>query len=216
MKFIIVGCGRVGVGLAHTLSQRGHITAIIDRDPVALATLGPRFKSEVFQGSGLDRDLLLQAGIERADGVAAVTGGDETNAVIARVSRQVFRVPRVVARVYDSRKAEVYQRLGLQTINPITWGTSRIAEILCYARLEPSVSLGSGEVDLVETEVPALLVGRTVNEVTISGEVHVVAISRGGKTFLPTLGTVFREGDVLHLAVLGTSTDRLNTLFMLT
>ena len=216
MKLIIVGCGRVGTGLAQTLSQRGHLVTAIEKDSATAAGIGPTFKGQTIIGSGFDRDVLLQAGIERADGLAAVTGSDESNAVIARVARQVFRVPRVVAHLYDPRKAEVYRRLGLQTINPISWGIERIAELLCYARLEPLVSLGSGEVDLVETEIPSLLVGRTVKEVTIPGEVQVVAISRGGKTFLPTLGTSLQEGDLLHLVILGTSADHLDTLLALT
>jgi trk system potassium uptake protein TrkA len=160
--------------------------------------------------------VLLQASIERADGLAAVTGSDEANVVLARLARQVFRVPRVIARLYDPRKADVYQRLGLQTINPVTWGIHRIAELLCYAQLGPIVSLGSGDVDLVETEIPLLLVGRTVNEVTVPGEVHITAISRGGKTFLPTLGTMFQAGDLLHVAVLAASANRLDALFTLT
>jgi trk system potassium uptake protein len=212
MKLIIIGCGRVGVGLARTLSQRGHAVTVVDKDPGAVTGVGPTFTGQTIIGSGFDRDVLLQAGIARADGLAAVTGNDEANAVIARLARQVFRVPRVVARLYDPRKAEVYRRLGLQTINPATWGVHRIAELLCYARLAPLVSLGSGDVDLVETEIPFLLVGRTVNEVTIPGEVHITAISRGGKTFLPTLGTAFQEGDLLHIAVLATSANRLTAL----
>jgi len=216
MKLIIIGCGRVGTGLARTLSQGGHTVTVVDKDPAAVTSVGPAFKGQTMIGSGFDRDVLLQAGIERADGLAAVTGSDEANAVIARLARQVFRVPRVIARLYDPHKAEVYRRLGLQTINPVTWGIHRIAELLCYARLEPLVSLGSGDVDLVETEIPPLLVGRTVNEVTIPGEVQVLAITRSGKTFLPTLGTTFQEGDLLHIAVLATSAHRLDALLTLT
>ncbi len=216
MKLIIIGCGRVGTGLARTLSQGGHTVTVVDKDPAAVTSVGPAFKGQTMIGSGFDRDVLLQAGIERADGLAAVTGSDEANAVIARLARQVFRVPRVIARLYDPPKAEVYRRLGLQTINPVTWGIHRIAELLCYARLEPLVSLGSGDVDLVETEIPPLLVGRTVNEVTIPGEVQVLAITRSGKTFLPTLGTTFQEGDLLHIAVLATSAHRLDALLTLT
>lgn len=216
MKLIIIGCGRVGAGLARALSQRGHTITVIDRDPATAASLGTAFKGQTILGSGFDRDVLLRAGIERADGLAAVTGSDEANVVTARLARHVFQVPRVVARLYDPRKAEVYRRLGLQTINPVTWGIHRIAELLCYSRLEPIVSLGSGDADLLEMEIPPLLIGRTVNEVMIPGEVHVVAISRGGKTFLPTLGTTFQEGDLLHVAVLATSVDRLSTIFTVT
>ena len=212
MKLIIIGCGGVGAGLAQTLSQRGHAVTMVDKDPVTFERLGSMFKGQTVLGGGLDREVLLQAGIERADGLAAVTGSDETNVVAARLARQVFRVPRVVARLYDPRKAEVYRRLGLQTINPVTWGINRIAELLCYSHLDTILSLGSGEVDIVEIEVPSLLVGRTVNEITLPGETQVVAISRGGKTFLPTLGTEFQAEDLLHLAMLAASADRLRTL----
>ncbi|MBI3302419.1 MAG: TrkA family potassium uptake protein [Deltaproteobacteria bacterium] len=212
MKIIIIGCGRVGAGLAQALNQRGHAVTVVDRDPVTFERLGAAFKGQTVAGGGFDRDVLLQAGIERADGLAAVTGSDEANAVIARLARQVFRVPRVVARLYDPRKAEIYRRLGLQTINPVTWGIHRIAELLCYSHLDTILSLGSGEVDIVEAELPPLLAGRTVNEVTLAGEIQVAAISRGGKTFLPTLGTVFQEGDLLHLVVLAASADRLKAL----
>ena len=211
MRIIVVGCGRMGAGLAQTLSLQGHAVTVVDSDPAAFERLGPAFKGQTVVGVGFDREVLLQAGIARADCLAAVTASDDANIVAARLASQVFRVPKVVARLYDPRKAEIYRRLGLQTIAPVTWGINRIAELLCYSPLETVLTLGS-DVDLVEAEVPALLVGRTVKELTILGEVHVVAISRGGKTFLPTLGTVFHEGDRLHLVVLATSADRLKAL----
>jgi trk system potassium uptake protein TrkA len=212
MKIIIIGCGRMGAGLARTLSLRGHAVTVVDNDPAAFERLGPAFKGQTVVGIGFDRDVLLQAGIERADGLAAVTASDEANVVAARIASQVFRVPRVVARVYDPHKAEIYQRLGLQTIAPVTWGIHQIADLLCYSPLDTVLSLGSGEVDLVKTEIPPLLAGRTVNELTVPGEIRVVAISRGGTTFLPTLGTVFQNGDLVHLVVLAASADRLRAL----
>jgi trk system potassium uptake protein TrkA len=211
MRIIIIGCGRMGSGLAQTLDLRGHAVTVVDKDSAAFERLGPSFKGQTVVGVGFDRDILVQAGIERADGLAAVTESDETNVVAARLASQVFRVPKVVARLYDPRKAEIYRRLGLQTIATTTWGINRIAELLCYSQFESVLSLG-GQVDIVEVEVPPLLVGRTVTELVVPGEIHVVAISRGGKTFIPTLGTVFREGDLVHVAVLATSADRLKAL----
>lgn len=212
MRIIIIGCGRVGSGLAGVLLQRGHAVTVVDIDPASFERLGPAFPGKTVAGVGFDRDVLLGAGIERADGLAAVTGSDEANVVVARLARQAFAVPRVVARIYDPRKATVYERLGLPTIAPVTWGIHRIAEVLCYSWLDAIHSLGSGEVDLVETEIPALLVGRTANELTVPGEIHVAAISRGGRTFLPTLGAVFQRGDLVHLLVLSASADRLKAL----
>lgn len=212
MKFIVIGCGRMGAGLARTLILRGHMVTVVDRDPAAFERLGPMFKGRTVAGVGFDRDVLLQAGIERADGLAAVTASDEANIVAARVASQVFRVPRVFARLYDPRKAEIYQRLGLQTIAPVAWATSRAADLLSYSELDTVLSLGSGQVDLVELEVPPLLVDRTIQDLTILGEAHVVTITRGSRTFLPTMGTRFQAGDLIHLAVATASIERVRAL----
>jgi len=216
MKIIIIGCGRMGAGLALTMSQRGHAVAVVDKDPTNFERLGPSFKGEVIEGIGLDRKVLLAAGIERADGLAAVTASDDVNVVIGRVASQVFRVPRVVARLYDPRKANIYGRLGLHTISPTIWGINQAAEVLCYSPLDAILNLGSGEVNIVTTEIPPLLVGQKVSELTVRGEIHVVAISRGGRVFLPTLGTEFCWDDIVYLVVLATSTDRLRALLGLT
>ncbi|HHX65798.1 MAG TPA: potassium transporter TrkA [Chloroflexi bacterium] len=212
MNILVIGCGRMGAELAQTLDRHGHGVTVVDSDPDAFGRLGPGFNGRTVVGIGFDRDVLLDAGIERADGLAAVTTSDEANLVAARLAQQIFRVPRIVARVYDPSKAEIYRRLGLQTISPVTWGVNRIAELLSFSPLSTVISLGGGAVDLVEVGVSPLLVGRTVNDVTVLGEVHVVAISRGGHTFLPTLGTGFREGDILHLAVMATSVERLRSI----
>lgn len=212
MRIIVVGCGRMGAGLARTLALRAHEVTVMDRDPSAFEQLGAAFSGQTVVGVGFDREALLQAGIERADGLAAVTASDEANVVTARLASRVFRVPRVVARVYNPRKAEIYDRLGLQTIAPVTWGINQIADLISYSPLETIVSLGNGEVNLVRAEIPALLVGRTVKELTVPSEVQVVTVSRGGAIFLPTLGTVFQPGDVVDLAVLAASTDRLMSL----
>jgi trk system potassium uptake protein len=214
MKMIIIGCGRVGAGLAKTLIDRGHSVTVVDRDPIAFEKLGNHFKGQMILGIGFDREALLKAGIERTDGVAAVTASDEVNVVASRIAKDIFQVPRVVARLYDINQAEIYKRLGIQTITPTSWGINRIADLLLYTHLEIVFSLGSGEVELVATEVPMLLVGKTVRDLTVPGEIHLVSIKRGNKTFLPTLGTIFREEDLLHLAVLTTSTNRLKEMLV--
>lgn len=212
MKFVIIGCGRVGAGLAQSLAGHGHTVAVIDKDPAAFARLGERFHGQTIAGMGFDRDVLLQAGIQRADGVAALTSSDEANIVIARIARDVFHVPRVVARLSEISRADVYQRLGIQTIVPTTWGIQRIAELLLYSPLETVYSLGSGDVELIEIDVTPILAGKTVRDLTVSGEIHLVAITRNNKTFLPTQGTIFQPHDRLHLAVLTASANRLRTL----
>jgi trk system potassium uptake protein TrkA len=212
MKIVIIGCGRIGSGLAQTLSRQGHAITAVDKDPAAFERLGPTFKGQTVTGIGFDRDVLLRAGIERADGLAAVTASDETNVLIGRIAQQDFRVPRVVARLYDPHQAEIYRRLGLPTVSPVSWAIHRIAEALLYSPLGVVYSLGSGEVDLLEIDVPPMLIGKSLRDLTLPGEVHVVAISRSGKTFLPTPGAIFQEGDLLHLAALGASTERLREL----
>ncbi|MCX7614336.1 MAG: NAD-binding protein [Clostridiales bacterium] len=212
MKIIVVGCGRMGAGLSLNLSKKGHTVTVIDSDPSAFEHLGPSFKGKTVTGIGFDRDVLIEAKIERTDALAAVTSSDEANAVIARLSSQFFKVPKVVARLYDPRKAEIYNRLGLQTIDPATWGIHRIGDLLSNSFLDTILSIGSGGVDIVEVEVPALLIGRKVNELMAPGEFQVTAISRGHKTFLPTLGTVFERNDLIHMTVTATSGDRLKAL----
>jgi trk system potassium uptake protein TrkA len=215
MKIIVIGCGRVGAGLAQTLSQRAHQVTVVDSNPDTFERLGRSFKGQTVEGIGFDRDVLKQAGIERADGLAAVTSSDETNVVTAQVARQMFHVPRVVARLYDRRQAEIYERLGLQTIALTTWGVNRIADLLCYSRLDPVFSIGSGDMDLIRLDIPPLLAGHKVDELALPGEALVVSITRRGHSFVPTLGALFERGDIVHLAVASTAIEHLNKLLEL-
>lgn len=212
MKTIIAGCGRLGAGLAERLAEAGHQVTVVDIAEAAFARLGPTFTGERLVGVGFDRDVLVRAGIDGADGLAAVTGSDEANAVIARVAQRIFRVPRVVARIYDPGKAAIYRRLGVQVISPVDWGIQRLAELLSFGTIGELLSLGSGQVDLVEAELPALLGGRPIGELAAPGEVLPVAISRSGRTFIPTEGVVLETGDIVHLAVVAASRRRLESL----
>jgi trk system potassium uptake protein TrkA len=212
MKFIVIGCGRVGTGLALDLVRRGHQVTVVDKDPLAFESLGEKFKGEKIVGVGFDRDILIRAGIKKVDGLAAVTASDEANVVAARIARDIFSVPKVVARLYDVNQAEMFSRLGLQTIAPITWGINRIADLLLYSPVESVYSIGSGSVELMEVDVPPLMEGKVVRDLTVIGEIQIVAITRANKTFIPTLGTIFQAGDHIHLALLADSLDRLNQL----
>lgn len=215
MRFIIVGCGRMGAGLARILGPRGHTITLLDKDRGALENIEQPLRVQTIVGSGFDRSVLLQAGIEHADGLAAVTSSDETNVVVARLARLVFQVPRVVARLYDPRKAEVYRRLGVQIVAPVDWMVHRFADLLSYSELDVAFSLGSGEVEIVEAEVPPLLVGRKVGSIAAPGEVRVIAVSRKGRTFLPSSETLFQRGDSVHIAVLTESAERLKAILAL-
>lgn len=212
MRFIVIGCGRWGTGLTRTLAERGHEVSIVDVDARALDRLGPGFRGVRIVGSGLDRDVLERAGVDRASGLATVTFADETNIVIARAARELFHVPKVIARLYDPQRAEIYRKLGIETISTVTWGVQRMADLLAYSRLDVTGSIGHGGVRIVEAEVPPLLVGRTVTDLVIAGEAHVVALSRAGQTFLPAQGSVLEAGDRVHIAVMPSAVVRLRRL----
>ena len=212
MKVVIVGCGRIGSGLAQALDRAGHEVYVIDSNPAAFSKLNPAFTGKKIEGIGFDRDVLLKARIDRADAVAAVTSSDESNAVIAQLARDAYRVPKVVARMYDRQKADIYRRLGVLTLSSTAWGIRRAIDLINYSPLNTVLSLGSGDVDLVEIEVPALLIGRQARELMLAGEATIAAIVRGNKTFIPTLGTTFEKGDLVYLSVATESTGRLKRL----
>ncbi len=201
MKFVIVGCGRVGARLSSELSLAGHDVTVIDKDPSAFQRLSPNYRGKTIEGVGFDRDALIRAGIERADGFASVTNGDNTNIVSARVARYVFRVPMVVTRIYDPRRAEIYRRLGIQTISPTDWGATRIGELLLHPGLATQLTMGHGEVSLVEYVASEHLDGHRVDELVVPGEICVAGLVREGRAVVPTPGTRFRIGDVLYLSV---------------
>lgn len=212
MKIIIVGCGRNGSGLAQILSKAGHTITVIDSDEGAFSRLGEKFKGRMIEGIGFDRNVLLEAQIDRTDALAAFTSSDESNAVIARIAREIYHVPKVVARLYDREKAEIYKQLGIQTLSSTTWGIKRAADLLTYTPLDAVFHFGNGDVEMVKAEVPSLLAGRKVHDLTIIGDIHVVAIERGNKTILPTAGTVFLHGDILYIAAAVSSGGQLKKL----
>lgn len=212
MKVIIMGCGRVGEQLAYILSDEGHAVTVVDYDPHALARLTDRFKGERVKGVGFDREVLIKAGIEEADAFAATSSSDNANIVAARIAREIFLVPRVIARLYDPRRAEIYQRLGLRTISSTTWGAERIRELLTHAELDPIFTFGNGEVAILSIEVSSRLIGRMVRDLTVPGEIGVTAITRQEHAFIPFSGTEFVARDILHLSVAVSAMEHLKQL----
>lgn len=201
MKVIIIGCGRVGAELANLLSREGHQVSIVDRDESSFRRLSPNFKGEKIVGLGFDRDVLLKAGIEKADAFAAVTSGDNHNIVSALVARRFFHVPRVIARIYDEERARLYWKMGVPTVAPVTWAVKRIKDYLSHSEIRETVSFGNADVRLVELDLPLVWEGKSVKEISVPGEMMVVAIERKGKAIFPRDGTKLKEGDVLHMAV---------------
>ncbi|MGB8861063.1 MAG: TrkA family potassium uptake protein [Ilumatobacteraceae bacterium] len=211
MHVVIVGCGRVGSSLAHNLIGEGHTVAIIDRKPAAFERLGADFAGQKLSGIGFDRDLLIKAGIEKAEALAAVTNGDNSNILVARVARETFGIQRVVARIYDPQRAAVYQRLGIATVAPALWTTERVLR-----RLVPDAAAvewvdPSAKVSLVERSFGNGWAGHRVLDVESAG-IRVVALSRLGSAMLPSSDLVVQEGDVVYLAVAHDSMDHLTEL----
>ena len=201
MNVIIVGVGFLGTGLAMRLSKQGFNVTAVDQDQRALDDLGENFPGTRIRGVGFDRHVLEEAGIERTDAVVACMRSDDANIVVAHVPRSTFRVPRVIARLHDLTKADTYRRLNIQTISPNAWGIARTAELLTYQHLDDVYEVGSGDVRIVRADVPALLDGTTVRELTALGEVQVVSVSRDNETFIPTQGTILANGDIIYAAV---------------
>jgi trk system potassium uptake protein len=212
MNVIVMGCGRVGEQLTQLLLNEGHHVSVIDSDPQALECLGPEFKGRKVVGIGFDQNVLIQAGIETADAFAATSSSDNANIIAARIARNYFRVPVVVARLYDPRRAEIYQRLGLQTISSTTWGAERIRELLTHSDLDPILTFGNGEVCLLNVETPYHLVGKLVKHLAVAGEIQVIAITRQGQALIPLGGSDFHSGDLLHLVVLASAMERVKDL----
>jgi trk system potassium uptake protein len=212
MNALVLGCGRVGAGVARELASRGAEVVVVDLVMQELDRLGEGFPGRKVGGSILDRTVLTQAGIERSDAVAVVTGDDQTNAAVGLAARRIFRVPKVVARLYDPRTAEVYQRLGIRTLAPVTWGIQRIADLVTATNVTSTASLGAGGVEMVEVEIPALLDGRPAGELHVDGEIQLVALTRHGRTTLATPASRLEVGDLAHLAVGVASLGRLETL----
>lgn len=212
MKIIIVGCGRVGAGLAKNLSWQGLDVTIIDKSKSAFEALGPTFKGKTVEGIGFDQKVLSKAGIEKADALAAVTASDEANIVAARMAKSFYRVPFVAARVYEPQKAKIYRRLGIQTISPVTLGIERLTSMLVYPNLNVERAIGAGQVSLVDVEVNQALTTKKTKDIEIPGEIELVALTRNGKTSLPNDAMFFQIGDILHLSVTSLARNKVNLL----
>ncbi len=215
MKFIIIGAGRMGSGLTQLLHKLGHDITLIDKDEKAFERLSPLVEARRMIGVGFDKEVLKEAGIEHVDGVAALTPSDEANVVIARVAREVFRVPKVVARLYDPRKAEIYRKLGLEVVAPVAWAIDRVADSLCFSATDPVFSIESGQANIQKVEVSHLMIGKTVGEITVPSEVVIIALTRTGKVLLPTGSTLLQEKDILHILVHASASARFEQMIAL-
>jgi trk system potassium uptake protein TrkA len=201
MYVVIMGCGRLGAQLANLLFVEGHEVAVIDRDEDAFRRLRKDFKGKKVIGVGFDREVLEKAGIKKADAFVAVSRGDNHNIVSAIIAKNIFRVPRVVARIYDQERAKLYWKLGIPTVAPGVWASNKIRDYLFHYELKERVNFGNAEVELFEIECPPHLVGRAVADLNVPQEILVGVIVREGKAFIPTPGSRFEEGDILQILV---------------
>jgi trk system potassium uptake protein TrkA len=197
---VIVGCGRVGSTLGRELVAVGHTVAVVDRKSEAFSRLGESFSGQKIAGIGFDRDILIEAGIEKAGALAAVTNGDNSNILIARVAREEFGIERVVARIYDPKRAEIYERLGIATVATVKWTSERILRRILPELPAVEWTDPSAKVVLVERELPKTLVGTRVLSLD-SATARIVSIRRLGAAIVPVADTVVQEGDVAYVAV---------------
>jgi trk system potassium uptake protein len=198
---VIMGCGRVGSTLARSLEDRHHTVAIIDNEPDAFRRLGPSFNGDKVTGYGFDRDVLSKAGIERAEAFAAVSSGDNSNIIAARVARESFGIQQVVARIYDPGRAEVYQRLGITTVATVKWTADQVLRRLLPAGAEPDFRDPSGTIRVDHLLAPQAWIGRRSVEFQEQSRSRIAWIDRLGEGMLPTRETVIQEGDMLHLVI---------------
>lgn len=199
MKYIIVGCGRAGAELARLLFERGHEVSVIDQRAEAFGNLGAEFRGRTIEGEVLDQHILRRAGIEDADGLAAVTNSDSVNAVVAHAARVIFKVPQVVARNYDPRRRGLFEAFGLQVVSSTGWGAQRIEELLVHGEMRTVFSAGNGEIEIYEVTIPDGWWGKRLGDLMAPGALA-VAHTRAGRARLPDEQGALEAGDVVHVS----------------
>ncbi len=198
MHYVILGCGRVGSLLAQRLDDLGHSVSVVDMDPSAFRKLGDGFRGQTVTGVGFDRETLERAGIERADAFAAVSSGDNSNILAARVARETYGVASVVARIYDPRRAEIYERLGIPTVATVAWTTGQIMRRMLPMGALEEYRDPSGTMALGEIHVHPGWIGRRTTVLENASGARVAFITRYGAAFLPGPDTVLQDGDLVH------------------
>jgi trk system potassium uptake protein TrkA len=212
MKVVVVGCGRVGSELATLLSQGGHDVAVVDKSARALQRLAMDWGGKGVVGFGFDRDALEEAGIAAADALAAVTNGDNSNILTARIAKETYQVPNVVARIYDPRRAVIYRRLGIPTVATVTWTVDQVVRRLLPERRVTEWSAPGGEVVMAERALPSAWVGYRLDDLEQPAKRRMVALTRAGRSLLPRPGTVGQEGDVVYFSVDASALDDLDVV----
>jgi trk system potassium uptake protein TrkA len=198
---VIMGCGRVGSTLARSLEERNHTVSVIDSEPDSFRRLGPEFNGDKVTGFGFDQAVLEKAGIRRAEAFAAVSSGDNSNIIAARVARETFGIEQVVARIYDPGRAEVYQRLGITTVATVKWTADQILRRLLPAGAEPDFRDPSGTIRVDHVPVPEVWIGQRTIHFQEQTKSRIAWIDRLGEGMLPSRESMIQEGDMLHLVM---------------
>jgi trk system potassium uptake protein TrkA len=213
MRVIIMGCGRVGSQLSRELLDAGHEVVVIDKNAEAFFRYPPGDGAQTVVGLGFDRDVLEEAGIQQADAFVAVSSGDNSNIVSARVALEYYHVPKVIARIYDPRRADIYERLNIPTVATTTWGVKQIQLMLLHDRQEIREALGGGDLLRMRIPVSAHMVGKPAISFNVDGKILVAGVSRGGGGFLPTASSTLQEGDYLVVMLTKDGMDTLDEVF---
>jgi trk system potassium uptake protein TrkA len=198
---VLRGWGRVGSTLARSLEERNHTVSVIDSEPDSFRRLGPGFNGDKVTGYGFDQEVLEKAGIRRADAFAAVSSGDNSNIISARVARETFGIDQVVARIYDPGRAEVYQRLGITTVATVKWTADQVLRRLLPVGAEPDFRDPSGTIRVDQVPAPKAWAGHQTIDFQAQSRSRIAWIDRLGEGMLPTRDSVIQEGDLLHLVM---------------
>lgn len=212
MKIIIVGCGRLGSGLAQDLFLEGHDVTVISSQCEQFKRLDKVFNGQVICGIEFDRGVLESANITEADSLISCTESDETNALVARIARNTYRVPKVIARLYDQRKVDIYNALGIQVIATTNWGIARTKELLTFNQLDTAISIGNTPVEVVRLLIPPLLDGYRLNEAFPMTEARAVALTRDNHTTIPSNGMILNRDDILYLSVMPEALEKIQRI----
>jgi trk system potassium uptake protein len=200
MKAIVVGCGRIGAELAYRLSKNGHDVSVVDNVAAAFGNLPADFQGRIHEGDALNQDILIRAGIETCDVLAAVTNNDALNMVVSHVARTEYKIDNVVARNYNPNVREFFEAFNIQVVSSTSWGAQRIEELMYHADARTVFSAGNGEVEIYELTINEAWDGKTIADLIPCSDCKPIAVTRAGKATIPENTTVLKKGDVLNVA----------------